>query len=412
MQTRHTMLSLDIQHDYERTVITMILGNPQTQEVILNSLKAEMFTNGTYRKFFEVSKELTKAKKDVNVLSVCEKIAKTDQVKLLKELETEYIGSANYQFYTKKLVDSYIQRIIQTAVTLEDFENVQKEIENWTFVSCMQPIGDGAKELLADYYIDFENAVPTGYQTLDFKIGSLQGGDFIILAGQTSMGKTCMMLNLLMNMAEKGIKVDLFSLEMPVKQIQNRMISAHLGINANKFRSFTMTGDEQTKYLEYAEKEFPKLPIRICDKNRITISELRRILLKSDAKVIFIDYLGLLTGDEKKSVYERFGDISRELKLLAVEINKPIIALHQLNRNTFDRADKRPKVSDLRDSGKIEQDADMIWFVFRPAYFDETLPKEEMQLIIAKNRHGESNVTIELIYDAIHQKITERKVFV
>lgn len=407
MPTPPIMPSLDILNEYQRTLITMLLGSKTDQQSILNSLKSEMFTNATYKHFFDVMKDLQSKNKEINVYSVCEYMPEEETIKLLKELDKEFITSVNHGFYVKKLVDCYIQRLIQNAVTEEDFLKIQKEIDDWAVVTCMQSIGDNAEKLISDYYEDFESAISTGYKTIDEKIGSLQGGDFIILAGQTSMGKTCMMLNLLMNMARKGIKIDLFSLEMPVKQIQNRMISANLGINSNKFRNFTMSGDEQTKYLKYSQNEFKKLPIRICDKTHITIKEIKKILVKSNAQIVFIDYLGLISGDERKGVYERYGDISRELKILAVETNKPIIALHQLNRNTFDRADKRPKVSDLRDSGKIEQDADMIWFVFRPAYFDENEPKELIQLIIAKNRHGESNISIDLCYNPQRQKITE-----
>jgi len=124
--------------------------------------------------------------------------------------------------------------------------------------------------------------------------------------------------------------------------------------------------------------------------------------------IVFIDYLGLINGDKNKSNYEKFGEISRELKMIAVELNKPIIALHQLNRSSADRKDKKPKLSDLRDSGKIEQDADMIFFVYRPAYYDTSQSKDLMEFMIGKNRHGESGKSISLCYNPAKQKISDR----
>lgn len=410
MNHQNTILLPNHQQEYERNIISMILADKsENKDLILNALKSDMFVNRTFKKFFEIAKKLQNENKEINVFSACAEVNEEYTADLLKEIESEFITSVNYLFFVKKLIESYIRRLIQSAVTEEDFDFIQKERETWEIVSCMQSISVNSEKLIAEYYSDFEGAISTGYKSIDEKIGSIQGGDFIILAGQTSMGKTCMMLNLLMNMAKNNIKIDLFSLEMPIKQIQNRLISRETEINSNKFRNFTMSGIEQQKYVKYAEGEFKKLPIRINDKNRISIKEIKKILIKSDSQIVFIDYLGLISGDTNKGVYERFGDISRELKILAGETNKPIIALHQLNRNTFERAEKKPKISDLRDSGKIEQDADMIWFVHRPYYFDLEKPKELMQLIIAKNRHGESNVTVDMLYNPYHQKITDQR---
>ena len=139
---------------------------------------------------------------------------------------------------------------------------------------------------------------------------------------------------------------------------------------------------------------------------------MKGLVLASKADIVFIDYLGLISGGNKTNSYERVSEISRELKLLAMESKKPFIVLHQLNRANAERKDKRPLLSDLRDSGKIEQDADVIGFVFRPAYYSDTQTPQninEIQLIVAKNRHGQSGVIARLNYDSNTQKVTDIK---
>ena len=411
--TNRRCFSASYQDDFERELIIILLASIEKSKKIpiLTSLKAEMFTNRTYRQIFSVVSDLYEKGKDLEFFTICEQIGNKACCELLEDLNKEYISATTYKYYVKKLVDRYLTSLIENASSKEDFEYIEKEKKQWDIANTENnyaQIGANAELLICKYYDDAEKMLSTGYKSIDNIIGTLQGGDFIILAGQTSMGKTCMMLNLVQRIALKNYKVLLYSLEMPITQIQNRLICANLGINSNKFRAFGMTEGEIEKYNEFASKGLKYMPITICDKSRVTIEMLKYDIPKNPADIVFIDYLGLISGDDKKGVYERFGDISRELKILAVETQKPIIALHQLNRSSFDRQDKRPRVSDLRDSGKIEQDADMIWFVHRPAYFDEYAPKENLQFIVAKNRHGSCGL-VELVYNAKLQKITEYK---
>lgn len=224
------------------------------------------------------------------------------------------------------------------------------------------------------------------------------------------MGKTCMMLNIAASMAKLGKKLLIFSLEMNKEQLLNRIVSAETDLNSSKFRNGELTKDEEFQYWQYVySDEFRNLDIQVCTEYNITASKIRSIVLGSNADVVFIDYMGLINGGNNKSSYERISEISRELKLMAMESNKPFIVLHQLNRANADRADKRPMLSDLRDSGKIEQDADMIGFVYRPAYYDENADKGLIQLMIAKNRHGISGVDCNLRFKPVTQKINDVK---
>lgn len=398
-------------HDsYEREIIVMILGDKcGNKEHIIKNLSINMFVNRFYKQIFEICEHLLKSNKEINVFSVCELLTEEEMQKATKQLYSEFISNVNYKFYIDKLYEAYFEALISGAKTVKELEEVQKEIGKWQDTSIMVDASTGAGNLIAEYYDNWDTAVKTSYRSLDAKIGSFQGGDFIILAGATSMGKTCMMLNLITQMAKNNKKVAVFSLEMSLSQLQNRIICSEVGINAGKFRDFTMTAEEQDSHIKYAENDFKKLPIQICTDYNITVDKIRKIILKSDCDIVFIDYLGLISGGSNKGSYERLGDLSRGLKLLALETGKPFFVLHQLNRAVSDREDKRPRVSDLRDSGKIEQDADTICFVHRPHYFDPTQPEEKLEFIIAKNRHNESNQIVNLIYNKYHQKISDYK---
>lgn len=394
--------------DYERNLIVMMLGDKcSNREHIIKSLSANMFLNHLYKHIFELCEHLMKSGKEINVYSVCELLEEGKQQQLAKQLNSEFITSINYKYYIEKIHESYFDRLASEAKTAKEIENVQSEIAKWQDTTSLVDVSTGAESLLVEYYNNWETAVKTYYPSLDAKLGSFQGGDFVILAGATSMGKTCMMLNLITRMAKNGKKVDVFSLEMSLSQLQNRIICSEVGVNAGKFRDFTMNEQEQKAHLKYAEGAFKKLPIKICTDYNITIDKIRSIVKKSDSDIVFIDYLGLISGGNNKGSYERLGDLSRGLKLLALETNKPFFVLHQLNRAVADREDKRPRVSDLRDSGKIEQDADTICFVHRPYYFNPKEPEEKLEFIIAKNRHNQSNQIINLVYNKYHQKVSD-----
>lgn len=402
---------MDLLNDtYEREIIAMMLGDRLgNKEFIIKSLSEKMFINRFYRKIFEICAHLLNSGKEINVYNVCEVLSEEETKQAIKQIYSEFITNVNSKFYIEKLQGRYFDSLVENAKTVKEMEDAKAEIEKWQDTTSLVDISAGAENLICEYYENWETAVKTYYPSIDNEMGSLQGGDFIVFAGCTSMGKTCMMLNLVTNMAKNGKKVDLFSLEMTLSQLQNRVICSEIGLSASKFRTFTLNAQEQDCHMEYAKTNFKKLPIKVCTEYNLKIDKIRKIVKKSDSDIVFIDYLGLISGFENKASYERVSTISRSLKLLALETNKPFFVLHQLSRDIFNRQDKRPRISDLRDSGKIEQDADMICFVHRPAYFEpEQYSKDELQFIISKNRHGECNVTVDLSYQASTQKVRER----
>ena len=394
--------------EYEQEVTVMLIASKRTmQKTLLSVLTSKMFTNRLFAKIFDICEHLLNANKEINVYSICELLS-PNELEDVAYLQDSYITNVNYRFYVNKVQQAYFERLVESAKTLKDLENIRKEKEKYVDTSQLLSISHKSEELLSTEY-ENQKIITTGYPTIDEKLGCMQGGDFIVFAGATGMGKTCMMINLVASIAKLGFKVDVFSLEMSLKQLQNRLICSQTRVDASKFRTRSFADYEKRVYEKYINETLPTLPIKICAEYNITVDRICDMAKKSDSDIVFIDYLGLINGGSNKSTYDRVSDISRELKLAAMETNKPFFVLHQLNRAYADRNDKTPRLSDLRDSGKIEQDADTVCFVHRPAYYEPNKCSEwDLQFLIAKSRHTQGNQCVELLYDAKTQTVKEK----
>lgn len=267
------------------------------------------------------------------------------------------------------------------------------------------------------------SGISTGLDDLDQLLSGMQNSDLIILAGRPSMGKTALAINIAVNACKflnKGIAdnrekkaIGFFSLEMSSDQLSARILSMETSINASKFRSGTIT-EEEWEAITLRSGEISEMPIFIDDTPALTIASIRtrvrRMVRKHNLSILFIDYLQLIYGTSKKSSESRVQEISeitRGLKAIAKEFNIPVMALSQLSRAVEQREDKRPQLSDLRESGSIEQDADIVGFIFRESYYEERKRPSESdgekfkiwmakmaelrnrsELIIAKHRNG------------------------
>ena len=385
----------------------LIASNRSMQKTLLSVLNSKMFVNRLFSKIFDICEHFFNANKEINVYSICELLT-PKEIEDVKFLQNSFITNVNYRYYVNKIQEAYFDRLISEAKTQKDLDFIRNEQEKYVDTSQLLSISHNAEELLSAEY-ENQKIITTGYPSIDKKLGCMQGGDFIILAGATGMGKTCMMINLVGSMANLGFKIDVFSLEMSLKQLQNRLICSQTRVNASKFRTRSFAEYEKRVYEKYIKEKLPNLPIKICAEYNITVDRIRDMSKKSESDIVFIDYLGLITGNGNKSTYDRISDISRELKLTAMEINKPIVALHQLHRGYADRQDKIPRLSDLRDSGKIEQDADTVCFVHRPAYYEPNKCSDcDLQFLISKSRHTGGNTRVDLFYDATTQTVKEK----
>ena len=261
-------------------------------------------------------------------------------------------------------------------------------------------VGSIVKETLAgieqlfhkqDQYV----GIPTGFTDFDLMTSGLQRGDLVIIAARPSMGKSTLVLNMAQNIAiEQELPVAIFSLEMPTQQVLLRMLAAEAQINFSHLRTGNLTGEDWTG-LTQAVSSLMSVPIFINDTRGVTVQTLRAEgrRLKgehNDLAVIIVDYLQLLSGSGRYTGrVEEISDISRALKTLAWELDTPIIACSQLSREVEKRPDKRPLLSDLRESGAIEQDADLVAFLYREDYYDEAADDQgTADLIIKKQRNG------------------------
>lgn len=399
-----------LRDEYERTILTMLIGgnNDEKKKHILSHLDVKMFKNLNYRKIFNVIVDLARNNIEVEIGNICEHLTKEEYKKFSISLDKEYITNANCDYYLEKLQNAYIKTLLKSCETLEGYKEIEKIKEKYSLKKCVKSISSNTDELILEYFNRWGKEVKTFYPQIDKQLGTLQGGDILILAGATGMGKTCMALNLLLRMALNDKKCLIFSLEMGLKQLQNRVISAFTGINSDKMRKFSMTDDDIKKYSDFAlSEDFAKLKIDVCTEYNITLDTIGEIIKSVDPDIVFIDYLGLIKSDIHGSIYEKTSEISRRLKLLANETNKPFIVLHQLSRIPQERKQKRPVLSDLRDSGKIEQDADFICFVYRDAYYNPSSNPNKIEFIISKSRHSSGKNFIDLTYNAETQLITD-----
>lgn len=236
--------------------------------------------------------------------------------------------------------------------------------------------------------------IATGFLDLDYKTAGMQPSDLILVAARPSMGKTAFVLNIAQHVAIKEQKaVAIFSLEMSKEQLVNRLLSLESKVNSQAIRTGNMKDDEWERLIESADS-IGKSKLLIDDTPGIGISELRskcrKFKLEYNLEMVIIDYLQLMTGSGKnESRQQEISDISRSLKALARELHVPVIALSQLSRAVEQRPDHRPMLSDLRESGAIEQDADVVMFIYRDDYYNkDTELKNVAEIIIAKQRNG------------------------
>jgi len=261
------------------------------------------------------------------------------------------------------------------------------------------------KEILAESFERMDDlhkekgkvrGVPTGFKPLDDLLAGLQSSDLIILAARPSMGKTSLALNIAENVAIKDKKaVAIFSLEQSKEQLADRMICSQAGVDAWKLRTGKLSEEDFPK-IGYAMGVLSEAPIYIDDQPFSNVMEIRakarRLQMECDIKLIVIDYLQLMQGarmSREPNRVQEISEISRGLKALARELNVPVMALSQLSRAVEHRPDKRPQLADLRESGSIEQDADVVMFIYRDEYYDpETEEKNIAEILVKKHRNG------------------------
>lgn len=400
----------------EEKLLYILLMQPIKQAYIFGHTLKEFFKDSVNSLIFEKSQQLFEAGKTIDSAVICSQCKKNELEKIsLKLLDIHtfcFAPSVQAGLYCETLFNRYIEGLISKSKTQDDFKKIEELKSRFNFDDDVADTSIGANidELLLSYQKQSTKAILTLYSDIDECVGSFMGGDYIVVGASTSVGKSTFALNIARHVCMQDKKAIYFSLEMPKQQIQNKFICMQEGLNAKKQRTFGLSLVEWDKYKKGAEN-LKQWDLDIVTDYGLTIEKMRFYLEKQKTTkgldFVVLDYLGLMKGYENKSFYERTTLLSRNIKLLATEFDVPILCLVQLNRDMKNRLDKRPCLFDIRESGAIEQDADIVMLLHREGIYSDTTPLNVLEVIIAKNRHGDSNKIFKLDFNLETQHIKE-----
>ena len=408
-------------NEAEFNLLSVMLQYPNKQALIFDSCSPEFFKDRINKLIFHTASILYANGDEIDNVTIFEKIKSEASQKLTNDagerlvdlLTASTATTALTKKYCEILYQGHINYLVENAKTEKDFEAIEayRNMYSMSDVKVKQ-ISSGVEEFDKLYESHKNNRITTGYDCLDQALGSFCGGDYIALGACTGAGKTTIALNLSRMMCLQGRKVLFCSLEMPIEQLRNRFNCINTGLDARKYRTCGFTPEELERYkLGLSELDQWSLYI-LCDYN-LTVEKLKAYATEQKKNFgldfIVIDYLGLLSGYGNKSSYERVSALSRNIKVMATELNVPVLVLVQLNRDSKSRENKRPVLTDIRESGAIEQDADFVLFAYRDYMFSgDYNKKDDLEIIVAKNRHGISNVTCFLDINLNTQEISNK----
>jgi len=409
-------------HEAEQSVLGAIFLDPQALITASEILVPEDFYRIAHQKIFQTMLDLSDKGNAIDVVTVIEELSARKELEdvgglsYLMELANAVPTAANVSYYAKIVEEkSILRRLIRTATKIveesftreDEVEELLSEAEKRIMeVANRKNAGDfkHVKDVLVETYDKIEQlqnrsgdvtGIPTGFTDLDRMTAGFQRNDLIIVAARPSVGKTAFALNIAQNVAVKAREnVAIFSLEMGAEQLVMRMLCAEGNIDAQVLRTGALTAEDWSK-LTIAMGTLSNAGIYIDDTPGLRVNEIRakcrRLAQEKGLGMVVIDYLQLIQGSGRRGEnrQQEVSEISRSLKALARELHVPVIALSQLSRGVEQRQDKRPMMSDIRESGSIEQDADIVAFLYRDDYYDkETENKNMIEIIIAKQRNG------------------------
>ena len=414
----------------EQSVIGSMIMDKDAIVTASEMLTDEDFYNHQYAVMFDAMVTLFNEGKPVDLITLQNKLKENDvpqeaiSLEFIRDVIAAVPTSANVKYYASIVAEkATLRRLIKVTESItnecyldkENVETILEQTEKKVF-DIIQNKGGGEFVSIKDVVIqsleNIESAaknkgsvtgIPTGFYDLDYKTAGLQPSDLILVAARPSMGKTAFVLNIAEYVAVKsGVTTAIFSLEMSKVQLVNRIISMNSKVDSQSIRSGDLKDDDWVKLVESA-RVIGNSGLIIDDTPGISISELRskcrKFKLENNLGLVIIDYLQLMSGSKKsESRQQEISDISRGLKALAREINAPVIALSQLSRAVEQRPDKRPMLSDLRESGAIEQDADVVMFIYRDDYYNRDSEEAGVsEIIIGKQRNGPTG-TVKLAW--------------
>ena len=415
----------------ERSVLGALMQDYNALTHAMETLTEEDFYQPQHAVIFKAMRALFQQSRAVDLVTMDEELNR--QGALLGIGGTEYLinliqfvpTTVHYRHYadiileksTRRKLIAASQEIAKNCYSGQmDLEDTLLHAEKSIFDIVMKRSGGGQLEPISEIvkrtYAHLEElqrhrgeilGVPTDFPTLDRLLTGLHGGELILVGARPSMGKTSFAINVATNAARKGKSVAVFSLEMPREQIAMRMLCSDARVSMQAARSGNLRDDDWLK-LARALAPMSKMRLYIDDTSSLTPAQLRsrcrRLMMEKGLDLVVIDYLQLMSADGRTENRQlEVSEVSRKLKGISLELKIPVMACAQLSRANTQRASKRPMLSDLRDSGSIEQDADIVMFLHRESYYDETIESTNIaELIIAKQRNGPLD-TVELVWN-------------
>lgn len=414
----------------EQSVLGAIIAEPSVLSDVIELIKPEYFYNDQHKALYSIMLQMNSLSLPVDIVTVLNEAEKqhifespAEGRKYLAEIGNMLPSTSNIESYCKIVADKYFLRSLSYVARsiLEDVQSGEQnaqllldaaeqkiyDIRQGRDVRGLVPISEAIAEAYdrlgkisgpdKDKYV----GARTGFTLLDSITSGLNKSDLIIIAARPGMGKTSFAMNIATNVARRSEKeVVTFNLEMSKEQIATRILSTEALVESNTLRNGRISGDDWVK-LATSAGYLSTLPLYIDDTASMTVQKMKAKLRRTkNLGLVIIDYLQLMEStsrsDNRVTV---ISEITRQLKVMAKELNVPVILLSQLSRAVESRTDKRPMLSDLRESGSIEQDADIVLFLYRDAYYNKESQRQNIsECIVAKNRHGETG-TVELIWD-------------
>ena len=411
----------------EQAVIGSMLTDREAIISAIEVLKIDDFYREDNKTIYEAILNLYNRAEPVDIITLKAELASMGKLEAVGGLE--YLAELPEKVPTTSNVDKYIKiveekslmrNLIKTANDIiqlgydetQDVEVLMDQAEKRIFDTIQSKNQKGyssIKDILVDTFTELEQlynqkqhitGVPSGFADLDYKTAGFHGSELILVAARPAMGKSAFALNIATYAATRAnVPVAIFSLEMSKEQMTNRILCSEAMVDSNKVRTGRIDDEEWAKLAD-ASGVLSESKIFIDDTPGISIMEIRakcrKLKLEQNIGLVVVDYLQLIQGSGKRgaSREQEIAEISRSLKILAKEINVPVIALSQLSRAVEQRPDHRPMLSDLRESGSIEQDADLVMFLYRDDYYNEDSEKKNIaEVIIGKNRAGQTGTT-------------------
>ncbi len=411
----------------EQALLSSMMVYPSAVSTVIElGLRAEDFYADAHRRLFQIMMSMQDEGKPIDSVSLISRcndlkvLSAVGGVNMIMELADTSVSGANTKYYVELIQNkAYLRNLIAASqlITEDGFnsesdidevmDRAEKQILNVTRTRRTSEFRD-AKEVVTHVLENIQKmseqhsnitGIASGYRRLDRITNGFQRGDLILLAARPSMGKTAFALNVALNASQISDKaVALFSLEMPAEQLITRMLSVKSRINGTELRTGQFKSNQQWNALNEAAADLKTTKIYIDDSPSIRVAEIfskcRKLQSEHPLGLIVIDYIQLISGSGKSSSENRqqeVSEISRALKALARELEVPVLALSQLSRMVEQRAGNKPQLSDLRESGSLEQDADIVLFLYRESYYkreEEEKATEVTEVLISKHRNG------------------------